>query len=165
MIWLSSTCNLTRFNLSVIIFLIPLLPSSSAKTSFSNTLVISEKTFHVTAKISITLCWSIYLRTLKVFLLRLHVASSPAGYRKNFPGRILLQPQECGVRLVTVTNEPVPRPSTTFFAFSRAKHFFFSTSWKYRRVPIWLKTLNPKRYAAKYRYRKGLDVYALAKRE
>ena len=64
-----------------------------------------------------------------------------------------------------MTNEPVPRPSTTFFAFSWAKHFFFSTSWKYRRVPIWLKTLNPKRYAAKYRYRKGLDVYALAKRK
>ena len=84
---------------------------------------------------------------------------------KEFPGRISPQPQECGVTLVTVTNEPVPRPSTTFFAFSWAKHFFFSTSWKYRRVPIWLKTLNPKRYAAKYRYRKDLDVYALAKRK
>ena len=85
--------------------------------------------------------------------------------RKNLPGRISPQPQECGVTLVTVMNEPVFRPSTFFFAFSWAKHFFFSTSWKYRRVPIWLKTLNPKRYAAKYRYRKGLDVYALAKRK
>ena len=64
-----------------------------------------------------------------------------------------------------VTNEPVPRTSTTTFAFSQAKHFFFSTSWKYRRIPIWLKTLNPKGYAAKYLYRKDLDVYALVKRE
>ena len=63
-------------------------------------------------------------------------------------------------------NEPVPRPSTTYFAFSRAKHFFFSTSGKYRRLPLWLETFNPnKGYAAKYRYRKGLDVYALVKRE
>ena len=85
--------------------------------------------------------------------------------RKNFPRRISPQPQECAARLVTVTNEPVPRPSTIFFAFSRAKQFFFSTSWEYRRVPIWLKTLNPKWYATKYRYRKGFDVYVLAKRK
>ena len=85
--------------------------------------------------------------------------------KKNFPGRISPQPLECGARLVTVTNDPVPRPSTASFAVSQAKHFLFSTSWKYQRVPIWLKTLNPKGYAAKYRYRKGLDVYALAKRE
>ena len=64
-----------------------------------------------------------------------------------------------------MTNEPVPRPSTTFFAFSWAKHFFFSTSWKYRRVSIWLKTLNLKRYPAKYQVQKGFDVYALAKRK
>ena len=44
-----------------------------------------------------------------------------------------------------VTNEPVPRPSTTFLASSQAKHFFFSTNWKYRRLPIWLKILNPKK--------------------
>ena len=44
------------------------------------------------------------------------------------------------------------------FAFSQAKHFFFSTSWKYRPLPIWLKTWNLKGYAAKYRYRKDLDV-------
>ena len=103
------------------------------------------------------------LEALKVFSLRLLVASNPADY--NCPGRISPQPQECGARLVTVTNEPVPRPSSTSFAVSKAKHFLFSTSWKYQRVPIWLKTLNPKGYAAKYRYRKGLDVYALAKRK
>ena len=59
--------------------------------------------------------------------------------QKNF-----LQPQECGVTSVTVTDEPVPRPSTTFFVFSWAKHFFFPISSKYQRVPIWLKFLNLK---------------------
>ena len=54
-----------------------------------------------------------------------------------------------------VTNEPVPRPLATSFALSETKYFFFSISWKYRRVPIWLKTFNPKGYAAKYRYQKG----------
>ena len=84
---------------------------------------------------------------------------------KNFPGRISPQSQGGGARLVTVTNEPVSRPSSTSFAVSEPKHFLFSTSWKYQRVPTWLKTLNPTEYASKYRYRKGLDVYALAKRE
>ena len=56
--------------------------------------------------------------------------------RENFPGRISPQPQEYEVRLVTVTHEPFPKPSTTFFAFSQEKHFFFSTSWKYWRLPI-----------------------------
>ena len=48
-----------------------------------------------------------------------------------------------------VANQPVPRPSTAFFACSQANHFFFPTSWKYWRLPTWLETL-------KYRYRKGL---------
>ena len=81
--------------------------------------------------------------------------------RTNFPGRISPQTQDCGSRLVTVTNKPVPRSSITSFAFSQAKHCFFSTTWKYWQLPIWLKTLNPKGYAAKYRYRKGLGEYAL----
>ena len=85
--------------------------------------------------------------------------------RKNFPGRIFPQQQEFGARLIAVTNEPVPRLLSTPLAVSQANHFLFSTSWKYQRVPTWLKTLNPKRYAAKYRYQKGLDVCALAKRE
>ena len=51
--------------------------------------------------------------------------------RTNFPGRISPQTQDCGSRLVTVTNKPVPRSSITSFAFSQAKHCFFSTSWKY----------------------------------
>ena len=37
-------------------------------------------------------------------------------------------------------------------------NIFFLTSWKYRRLTIWLKTLNPKRHTAKHRYRKSLDV-------
>ena len=153
-------------NLSVIIFLIPLLSSSSAKISFSNTLLIS-KTFHFTAKISIALCQPIYLGTLKVFSLRLHVAGvklckllekifSP----KNFPATTRVWSN------ISYGNEWTSSQTfNSLFAFSWTKHFFFSTSWKYRGVPIWFKNLNPKRYAAKYRYRKGLDVYALAKRK
>ena len=38
---------------------------------------------------------------------------------KNFPS------QYCGAKLVTVTNQPVPRRQTTFFAFSQAKNLFF----------------------------------------
>ena len=48
--------------------------------------------------------------------------------RKNFPERISPQPQERGAILVTVTKKPVPRPSTTSFAFSEANLFFFSAS-------------------------------------
>ena len=84
----------------------------------------------------------------------LHVASNTAGYYR----RVSLQPQECRARLVSMTNQPVPRPSTTSVAFSQGKLFFFSTSWKYWRLPIWLKTLNPIGYTAKYRYRKSLDL-------
>ena len=69
-----------------------------------------------------------YLEALNVFSLGLHVASNSALLEKNFAARIFAQPQECGARLVTVTNQQVPRPSTTFFAFSQAKHFAFSTS-------------------------------------
>ena len=76
----SSTCNPRRFNLSVIIFLIPLLPSSSAKVSFSNTILIPETTFYFTTKISLALYWQIFVGTLKVLSLRLLVASNPAGY-------------------------------------------------------------------------------------
>ena len=48
---ISSTCNLQtpRFDLSVIIFLTPLLSSSSVKISFSYTLLVSETKFHFTA--------------------------------------------------------------------------------------------------------------------
>ena len=139
----------------------PLLPSSSAKISFTNTSQISKTTFHFTAKISIALCWPKYLETLKVFSLHFYTwRQTCAGYLKKISLKNFPQPQEFGVRLVTVTNEPVPKPSRTFFAFSRATHFPLSTSWKCRRVPIWLKTSNPKRYAAEYWYRKGLKVYA-----
>ena len=65
---ISSTWNSPRFNLSVIIFFIPLLPSSSAKMSFSNTLLVSETTFHFTAKIYIALCWPISRDTKSLFI-------------------------------------------------------------------------------------------------
>ena len=65
---ISSTWNFPRFNLSVIIFFIPLLPSSSAKMSFSNTLLVSETTFHFTAKIYIALCWPISRDTKSLFI-------------------------------------------------------------------------------------------------
>ena len=66
------------------------------------------------------------LEILKVFSLLLLVASNPADY--TCPGRIFLQPQECGARLITVTNQRVPRLLTTSYGFSQAKHFSFSTS-------------------------------------
>ena len=64
---ISSTYNSPRFNLSVIIFLIPLIPSSSIKIPFSNTLLAPETTFHFIAKISIALCWSISRDTKSLF--------------------------------------------------------------------------------------------------
>ena len=52
-IWyISSTCNLPRFNLSVVIFLILLLSSDSAKKWFKRFWLISETIFLFTAKIS-----------------------------------------------------------------------------------------------------------------
>ena len=97
-----------------------------------------------------------YMETLKLFSLCLDVALNPAllerSSRKNFP------PLECEAKLVTVMNQSVPRSPATFSGFFQAKHFFFLTSWKYWRLPIWLTTLNPKGYTSKYRYRKGLDV-------
>ena len=85
---ISSTCNspTPRFNLSVIIFLIPLLPSSSVKTSFSNTLLVSETTFHLTAKLSIALCWPTSRDTKSLFtLLASGVKPCRLFSRKNFP--------------------------------------------------------------------------------
>ena len=58
-------------------------------------------------------------------------------------------------KLVTVTNQLFPRSLTTSFEFSQEKHFFFSTSLKYEQLSVWLKTLNLKRYASKYKYQKG----------
>ena len=72
-----------------------------------------------------------YLETLKVCSIRLQVASNLAGY---FPGTVFPQPQECGARFIAVTNQSVPRPSTTFFTCSQADHFFLSTTWKYWRL-------------------------------
>ena len=54
-IW--STCNSLGFNLSVIIFLISLPPSNSAKISFTSTLLISEKTFRFKVKKFNALYW------------------------------------------------------------------------------------------------------------
>ena len=55
---LSSTCNSPRLNLLVIIFIIRLLSSNSAKISFSNPLLIPEKIFLFPVKISNALCLS-----------------------------------------------------------------------------------------------------------
>ena len=51
----------------------------------------------------------------------LYVASNPASYWKRFSRN----KSPATTRLVRVTNEPVPRPSTTSFAFSEAKHVSF----------------------------------------
>ena len=129
------------------------LPSCSAKISFINTLIIPGTTFHFTAKISLALCCQtkVQTRDTKSFH-SLLTRQTLQAIRKILPGRLSPQPQQCGARLVTVTNEAVPRSSTTSFVFSQIKHFLFSTSWKYQRVPIWLKTLNPKGYAEKCWY-------------
>ena len=60
-----ATCNPPRFNLSLITFLIPLHPS----ISFSNTLLISETTFHFTTKIFIALYLPISRDTRSFFTL------------------------------------------------------------------------------------------------
>ena len=114
-------------------------------------------------KIFIALYWPIYLKILKVFSLGFYTGRQTLQViSKILSGRISPQPQQCEARLVTVTNEPVPRTSTTSFAFSQTKHCF-STSRKYRRLPTWLKTLNPKGRAAKYWYRKSLDVVSIVR--
>ena len=101
-----------------------LLPSSSAKISFSNTLLISETTFSSTAKNLHCIMLANIPKTLKVFSLGFcRWRQTLQVIRNKFRGRISPQPQECGARLITVMNEPVPRPSTTSFAFSQAKHF------------------------------------------
>ena len=85
---ISSTCNsLTpRFNLSIIIFLIPLLPSSSVKISFRNTLLVSETAFHLAGKLSIAWCWPISRDTKSLFtLLASGVKPCRLFSRKNFP--------------------------------------------------------------------------------
>ena len=162
----SCACNSPRFDMSVI-FLILMLPSTSAKISFSNSQLISEVIFLFTAKISNALCWS-KTRHTKSFFTSITRGIKPCIIRKLFlqefscrnyppPPRPLL-PWGCRAELVTMTNQPIPRRWTTSFAFFQAKHFFFSSSWEYWWLPIWWKTLNPKGFPAKYRYQGGLDV-------
>ena len=147
---ISSTCNSPRFNLLSVVFLIWLLPSNTAKYHSVFLYWSLKLYFFLQRKISNAL--GQYLETLKIFSLRLHAASHSAWLEKfsckSFPQ------QKCGAKLVTVTNQSVPRPPTTSFVFSQAKYF-------YRWLLIWLKTLNPKGYAAKCRYRKCLDVICL----
>ena len=82
----SFTCNLRRFNLSVIIFLIPLLSSNSLKILFSNTLLVPETTFHFRAKISIVLFWPTSSDTKSLFtLLTSGVKPWRLFLRKIFP--------------------------------------------------------------------------------
>ena len=83
---ISSSYNSPRFNLSVIIFLIPLIPSRSVKIPFSNTLLAPEITFHFIAKISIALCWSISRDTKSLFnSLTSGVKSCRLFSRNSFP--------------------------------------------------------------------------------
>ena len=84
---ISSTYNPLKFNLSVIIFLIGLLQSDSAKVSFSNTLLISGKIFPFTVKISNALCLP---RILALTSLTRSVKTDII--RKDFPARIFAQP-------------------------------------------------------------------------
>ena len=131
-IW--SICSSPRFNLSVI-FLIRLLLSNSSKILvqyfftdlWHNIPFYSEKSQMYDV--------GQYRETLKVFSLRLHVASHLALLetfsRKNSPASVF--PNKYRAKLFTVTNQLVLRPLTT----SLQNIFFFTTSWIYRRLPIW----------------------------
>ena len=81
---ISSTCNSPPiFNLTVI-FLIPLLPSNSAKIWVSNYLLTSDTIFFLQRKISITLCWPTSRET-KSFLTSLTRDIKRCIIRKLFP--------------------------------------------------------------------------------
>ena len=120
---LLSTCNLPRFNLSLI-FLIVLFLSNSAKISFVYFLLISETVLLVTAKISNTLCWPISIETKSFFyfLARGIISLHQAIFLQEF------SPQKCRAKLVMVTNQSVCRPPPTSYAYSQAKHFFPSNN-------------------------------------
>ena len=89
---ISSTYNPLKFSLSVIIFLIRLLRSNSAKVSFSNTLLISGKIFPFTVKISNALC-----RPGILALTSLKPSVKTDIIRKDFPARIFAHPQDTRV--------------------------------------------------------------------
>ena len=89
------------------------------------------------------------LDKLKVVPARLHVASHVC-IRKRFTSEICLT--KVWSKIIHGDNQPAPRPPTTSFSGKKfsGKTFFFSTSWKNWRFPIWLKNVNPKCYAVKY---------------
>ena len=101
-----------------------------------------------------------YLKTLKVFSVCLHVASHPALLEK-FPTRIVpYKSVEQNQSLRQINQFPDQQRLSLLF---QPKYFFFSTSWKYQWLPIWLRTLNPKRYTARYWYWKGDDMVCTCK--
>ena len=100
----------------------------------------------------------------------LYVASNPASYWKRFSRNKSPATTRVWSKISYGDEWTSSQTFNHFLCIFRGKTCFFSTSWKYQRLPIWLKTLNPKGYAAKYQHRKSLDVvrypkYALAKRE
>ena len=122
---MSSTCNSPRVYLSVIMFLIRLFPLNSARISFSNTFLIYEKLSFFIAKISNALCRPMSRGTKSLLITSVKRRGvKPCIVRKKISARIFEQPQECGARLVTVTNQPVLRPSTISFVFSLFSFFF-----------------------------------------
>ena len=160
-----STCNPPRSNLSVMIFYSQshcLLPWSYAKISFSNTLLISE-TFHLATKTSIALCWPVYLKTLNVFSLGFSTCLHTLQViRKIFSGTISPQPQKYRARLVTVTNEPFPRPSTSSFAFPQAKKVFLFNKLKMSTVTDLVDNFKSERICCKILVSKKLGRVTLS---
>ena len=145
-----STCNSSRSNMSVRISIIRLLRSNSAKISFSNTLLISKKIFLFTTTISIALYWSWdvgkYLETLRIFSLCSHLVSNPALLEKIFPQAFSRKVWS----KISYGDESTSSQTLNYFlCIFSGKTFCFSTNWKYQRLPIWLKTFNPKGCAAK----------------
>ena len=71
----------------------------------------------------------------------LHVASNSAGYYKNISRKDFPATTRVWSRISYGDEWTSSQVSNHFLPFFQAKQFFFSTSWKYRRLPIWFKTL------------------------
>ena len=126
----------------------------SAKISFSNSLLIPEIVLILQWKSPLHFVGQ-YLEKLKVFSVCPHVAylCIRKFLRKNFP------PKKRGAKLVTVINQPIARLPPTSYAYFETKIFFSSVIWTYRRLPIWLKFLNPARYKISILERLGSGMH------
>ena len=127
----SCACNSPRFNMSVI-FLILMLPSTSAKISFSNSQLISEVIFLLTVKISNALCWS-KSRHTKSFFTSITRGIKPCIIRKlflqefsfrNYPPSPLPLAMRVQSRISHDDESTCSQTSNYFFCIFSGKTFF-----------------------------------------